>query len=52
MCTCVLTVMRYREELEHRWAMMQSEQLSDREDVLSGEEIKRPASASKLPVSY
>ncbi|KAH8127679.1 hypothetical protein FP744_10005207 [Trichoderma asperellum] len=48
----VRTIEGSQEELEHRWAMMQSEQLSDREDVLSGEEIKRPASASKLPVSY
>jgi hypothetical protein len=32
--------------------MMQSEQLSDRDEELSREEIKRPASASKLPVAY
>lgn len=32
--------------------MMQSELLPDRDDEVSGEEIKRPASASKLPVAY
>ncbi|KAL7788353.1 hypothetical protein V8C37DRAFT_235799 [Trichoderma ceciliae] len=44
------TIEGSREELEHRWAVLQSEQLSDRDD--SGEELKRPASSSKLPVAY
>ncbi|KAL6894833.1 hypothetical protein GGI43DRAFT_133418 [Trichoderma evansii] len=48
----VRTIEGSQEELEHRWVMMQSEQLSDRDDELAGEEIKRPASASKLPVAY
>ncbi|KAL7920698.1 hypothetical protein ACQKWADRAFT_328546 [Trichoderma austrokoningii] len=48
----VRTIEGSQEELEHRWAMMQSELLPDRDDDVSGEEIKRPASASKLPVAY
>ncbi|PON22660.1 hypothetical protein TGAM01_v208549 [Trichoderma gamsii] len=48
----VRTIEGSQEELEHRWAMMQSELLSDRDEEISGEEIKRPASASKLPVAY
>lgn len=49
----VLILLRiYREQLEHRWAVMQSEQLSERDEELSGEELRRPASSSKLPVAY
>ncbi|RFU78187.1 hypothetical protein TARUN_4036 [Trichoderma arundinaceum] len=48
----VRTIEGSQEEVEHRWAMMQSEQLSERDEDLLGEELKRPASSSKLPIAY
>ncbi|KAH6603696.1 hypothetical protein Trco_008471 [Trichoderma cornu-damae] len=48
----VRTIEGSLEEVEHRWAVMQSQQLSERDEELSGQELKRPASSSKLPVAY
>ncbi|KAL7935877.1 hypothetical protein V8C35DRAFT_263739 [Trichoderma chlorosporum] len=48
----VRTIEGSQEELQHRWAVMQSEQLSDRDEQIVGEDYRRPASSSKLPVAY
>ncbi|UKZ53012.1 hypothetical protein TrVGV298_006799 [Trichoderma virens] len=48
----VRTIEGSQEELLHRWAIMQSEQLSERDEELAGEDHRRPASSSQLPVAY
>ncbi|KAL5090218.1 hypothetical protein Trisim1_004738 [Trichoderma cf. simile WF8] len=48
----IRTIEGSQEELQHRWAVMQSEQLSERDEEIAGDEHRRPASSSKLPVAY